>query len=459
VTAKRRATYFAVLFGNVIVWFNFALFGSYAAYFSQHYFSQDFSDSSRILTYLIFGSAFLMRPVGALLFGTMGDRLGRRAALIASMSVMALSTLCIGFLPTPADWGFLSPALLVAFRLLQGIALGGEHSGSMTYLAESVSDMKKGSASSLALVSAVLGLFLSTLLAGSAWPTVATPGLQSILSRWPFLAGGVLGGVVLIFRAFAAESPEYYAHAHVPSNIGAQDLDSLRPYTSQVLIGVAILAIQGSAFYTLFVFLPTEIIARGFLAPRQTFSIQGIALALLALLSWGIGHASDYIRPHRLIAFGAILYLSLVPPLFLAILPSAPNSLLFVLCMLSIPQALVAAPCPGLLVRSFPVGVRARAVALTFNCSLAIFGGFSPVIAAFLSSSTRNFFEIFWCITANALVTLWGLFLLGRNSFKPRNGNSGGDLLGGDGCQREMWGPMGPDGCQPMGRWADGPMG
>ena len=143
----------AGMIGNGLEWYDYALYGQFAALISTLYFPSDNQHISLIATFGVFAAGFIMRPLGAIFFGIIGDRVGRRSSLAISILMMAIPTGCIAFLPTYAEIGIWAPILLTIIRLLQGMALGGEFSGSITYIVEHAPKNRRAIAGSTTLIS------------------------------------------------------------------------------------------------------------------------------------------------------------------------------------------------------------------------------------------------------------------------------------------------------------------
>src|SRR5688500_12996661 len=167
VTAAERAAYpirriiFASGLGTMIEWYDFYIFGSLAVVMSELMFPAGDPTWALIKTWALFATGFIVRPFGALVFGRVGDLIGRKYAFLVTLTIMGFSTFLIGLLPTYASIGVLAPAILLVLRLLQGLALGGEYGGAAVYVAEHVPDHKRGFYTSFIQITATLGLFVS----------------------------------------------------------------------------------------------------------------------------------------------------------------------------------------------------------------------------------------------------------------------------------------------------------
>lgn len=208
-TREEKKVIFASSLGTVFEWYDFYLYGSLAAFIGATFFSQYPEATRNIFALLAFAAGFLVRPFGALVFGRIGDLVGRKYTFLVTILIMGSSTFLVGLLPGSASWGIAAPIILVGLRMLQGLALGGEYGGAATYVAEHAPDDRRGFYTSWIQTTATLGLFLSLLI---------ILGVQGMLSKedfaawgWriPFLVSVILLGISVWIRLTLSESPTF----------------------------------------------------------------------------------------------------------------------------------------------------------------------------------------------------------------------------------------------------------
>lgn len=208
-TREEKKVIFASSLGTVFEWYDFYLYGSLAAFIGAAFFSSYPEATRNIFALLAFAAGFLVRPFGALVFGRIGDLVGRKYTFLVTILIMGLSTFLVGLLPGSATWGIAAPIILVMLRMLQGLALGGEYGGAATYVAEHAPDNRRGFYTSWIQTTATLGLFLSLMV---------ILGVQNLLSKedfaawgWriPFLISFVLLGISVWIRLSLSESPTF----------------------------------------------------------------------------------------------------------------------------------------------------------------------------------------------------------------------------------------------------------
>jgi len=196
---KHRAT-IAGAAGNVIEWYDFSLYGYMAAVLSRLFFPHEDQLVSLIATYGVFAAGFIMRPLGGFVFGHVGDVIGRKRALVVSVLLMVVPTILLGLLPTYEQWGVWAAVCLVAIRMLQGLSVGGEFSGSATYLAETAAPGRRGFAASWANIGSMIGMLLGAATPAVTLSLLSSPDVDAWGWRIPFLFGGVLGVIALLLR-------------------------------------------------------------------------------------------------------------------------------------------------------------------------------------------------------------------------------------------------------------------
>src|SRR5687767_10430777 len=197
--------------GTMIEWYDFYIFGSLALIMSERFFPSGDPTWALIQTWALFATGFIVRPFGALVFGRVGDLIGRKYAFMVTLSIMGLSTFVIGLLPTYAQIGVLAPSLLLILRLLQGLALGGEYGGAAVYVAEHVPDNRRGFYTSFIQITATLGLFVSLGVVLGIKSSMSDADFKSWGWRLPFLLSIVLVAMSLYIRLKLSESPLYAA--------------------------------------------------------------------------------------------------------------------------------------------------------------------------------------------------------------------------------------------------------
>jgi MFS family permease len=321
-TSDEKRVIFASSLGTVFEWYDFYLAGSLAAYISKSFFSGINPTAAFIFTLLGFAAGFAVRPFGALVFGRLGDMVGRKYTFLITIMIMGLSTFIVGFLPGYATLGFVSPVIFIAMRLLQGLALGGEYGGAATYVAEHAPANRRGYYTSWIQTTATLGLFLSLLVILGVRTALGEEAFGAWGWRIPFLASLILLGISVWIRLQLSESPAF-------ERIKAEGKTSKAPLTEAFgqwkNLKIVILALIGLTAGQAVVWYTGQFYALFFLT--QTLKVDGasanilIALALLIGTPFFVffGSLSDRIGRKPIILAGCLIAALTYFPLFKAL--------------------------------------------------------------------------------------------------------------------------------------------
>ena len=208
-SAEEKKVIFASSLGTVFEWYDFYLYGSLAAIIAKQFFSGLDEGSAFIFALLAFAAGFIVRPFGALVFGRLGDMIGRKYTFLVTILIMGLSTFIVGILPNYATIGAAAPVILIALRMLQGLALGGEYGGAATYVAEHAPHGKRGAYTAWIQTTATLGLFLSLMVILGTRTAIGEEAFADWGWRIPFLVSILLLGISVYIRLSMNESPAF----------------------------------------------------------------------------------------------------------------------------------------------------------------------------------------------------------------------------------------------------------
>src|SRR6201993_5237803 len=223
-TAEERKVIFASSLGTVFEWYDFYIYGTLGVFLAKYFFSTVPANVAFIFTLLAFAAGFAVRPFGALIFGRLGDMIGRKYTFLITMTLMGIGPFFIGLLPGYGTWGIAAPIVLIALRLVQGLALGGEYGGAATYVAEHAPRNQRGYYTSWIQTTATLGLFLALLLILGIRTAMGETAFADWGWRLPFLLSAILLAVSLWIRLKLNESPLF-------QKMVAEGKQSKRPLT------------------------------------------------------------------------------------------------------------------------------------------------------------------------------------------------------------------------------------
>lgn len=438
----RRAVSAAAL-GNMMEWFDFGVYAYLAAVLGKVFFPGSSPGIQVIASFATFAVAFLVRPLGGLAFGPLGDRIGRQRVLAATMIMMAVSTFAVGLLPGYGTVGLLAPVLLLVCRLVQGFSTGGEYAGATTYIAEYSPDERRGFLGSWLDFGTFVGYVL-----GSALVTGLTAGLgESTMVDWgwrlPFLLSGPLGLIGLYMRMRLEETPAFRAAATVGmSNDPDESPDALAAHAEEgrqsghgrlketftrhwqaVLICMGLVVVYNVTSYMVTSYLPTYMTET---LGRDSTTSQLLVLCsmiVVALTITTVGRYSDvWGRRPVFMAGSAALVALAVPALLLiraqgAVLPAVGCLILALLLVCFAGTA--ASTLPAL----FPTRLRYGALSVSYNISVSLFGGTTPLVVSALIENTHNKMVPAYYLMAAGAIGFVSAFFLHETAGRPLRGS------------------------------------
>ncbi|MDP9280159.1 MAG: MHS family MFS transporter [Gemmatimonadota bacterium] len=385
--------------GTMIEWYDFYIFGSLAAIISTQFFPGGSPTAAFLKTLATFAVGFAVRPFGALVFGRIGDLIGRKFAFLATLLIMGGSTAAIGFLPGHDKIGIAAPIILVILRLLQGLALGGEYGGAAVYVAEHAPDGRRGFYTSFIQTTATLGLFLSLAVILIVRGVVGEDAFKVWGWRIPFILSLLLVGISYYIRMRLRESPLFSILKETGKTSQAPIQESFGTWARwKVFLVVLFGATAGQAvvwytgqFYAL-LFLQTVL-----KVPLVTsYVVVAIALVLGAPLFVFFGSLSDRIGRKKIMMAGNLLAALLYVPIYHAmkyystpVNAVALTALVFVQVVF---VTMVYGPIAAFLVEAFPAKIRYTSLSLPYHFGNGWFGGFLPIIATSLVARTGNIY-------------------------------------------------------------------
>jgi MHS family proline/betaine transporter-like MFS transporter len=380
---------FSCMIGNALEWYDFALYGYFATTIGSLFFPQFSTFASLMATFGIFAAGFIMRPLGGMLFGHIGDKIGRKNALLWSIYLMAIPTTLIGLLPTYEQIGWLAPLLLTLIRLAQGLSMGGEFTGSMIFVVEHAENNNRGIYGSWVVFSLLLGILVGSAVATATCYFLSTEELLNWGWRIPFLLS-VIGGFIGSAMRRMINEPQQFAKAKELHKEHSTPLHELFKNHSRTIAYVVAIELPLSiGFYLIVTFINNFLTAL-----LNVDKVTSLMMTTLSMIAMGIaipiaGWLSDKIGRKPVLLAGALAFMLFAYPLFLALEGN------FVLALgaqiaLSFIMGVFFAPIPATLVELFPLTVRYSGLGVSHSISMAVFGGSAPLIATWLINSTQS---------------------------------------------------------------------
>ena len=407
--------------GNVVEWYDFALYGYLAGIIAPVFFPSGNPTAGLIATYGIFAAGFIMRPLGAAAFGWFGDRYGRARTMQISVVMMAMPTLLLGLLPSYQTVGLLAPALLVLVRLVQGLSVGGEFSSSVTYLVETAPEGKRGLTGSWANIGSMTGSLLGVGAAALVTSIFSQQALGDWAWRLPFLGGALLGTAAIWLRRNLHESDHFRDH-HAARAETSPLLQAFTTNRRETLLALAFAASYGTSYYIAFVYLPEWLSAQGLMDRANALTVNTLMTLLIIPAMPLLAIVGDRLLARRTWIAIAMLALALAAWPLHAWMLAAGGSWLSVISAHAMTFLLLAVPLgsgPALFAELFPESDRLSGYSVAFNIGLGVFGGLTPMIATSLIAATGLATAPAFYMALAAAIAVVALFLMPDRSRAP----------------------------------------
>lgn len=437
----RRAVTAAAL-GNTMEWFDFGVYAYLAGTLGKVFFPSSSPGAQVVATFATFAAAFLVRPLGGLVFGPLGDRIGRQKVLAATMIMMAASTFAVGLLPSYASIGFAAPLLLLVCRLVQGFSTGGEYAGATTYIAEYAPDQRRGFLGSWLDFGTFVGYSLGSGLVTVLTLTLGADGLESWGWRIPFFIAGPLGLIGLYMRLKLEETPAFQveaAAAEAQREEGRRGEDDPVEQARQsgkgrlkeiftrhwqaVLICMGLVLLYNVTNYMVTSYLPTFMtVTLGESDTTAQLLVLGTML-LVALAITTVGRSSDRWGRRPMFMGGSIALIALALPAFLLIREGGILLPAFGCAILGLLLVCFAGTAAATLPALFPTRLRYGALSIAYNISVSLFGGTTPLLASFLVEKTGNPLVPAYYLMVAGAIGLVSTFFLHETAGRPLRGS------------------------------------
>ena len=386
----------ATMLGNAMEWFDFGVYAYLATTIGQVVFP-DASGSAQLLsTFAIFAAAFIVRPLGGLFFGPLGDRIGRKKVLATTIILMAGSTFAIGLIPSYESIGIAAPILLVLLRLLQGFSTGGEYGGASTFVAEYAPDKRRGFFASFLEFGTLAGYVAAAGIVTIIQTVVSAEDLLQWGWRIPFLIAGPLGLIGLYLRLRLEETPAFQMMEQAEERSLADEstgkklretlVDNWRP----LVLCIVLVATYNIAHYGLLSYMPTYLTnTLGYDESHGLVLMIIVMIVMMMGISY-VGKFSDRVGRKPLLLSGFIGFFVLSLPAYLLIGVGNYVTVFLGLAILGGLLLLFVGVFPSVLPALFPTGIRYGGLAIGYNLAVSIFGGTTPLVLTALESATGS---------------------------------------------------------------------
>ena len=419
--------------GTVIEWYDFYIYGALAVFFSTYFFPRENPTVALLQSLAVFWTGFIVRPFGAVVFGRIGDLVGRKYAFLFTLSLMGIATTLTGLLPSYQQVGILATALLVLLRLLQGLALGGEYGGAATYIAEHSPDNKRGYYTAFIQTTATVGFLLSLVVILIIRLSLGDAAFRAWGWRVPFLLSAVLLALAMYIRLRLQESPLF-------TRLKDQGKSSRQPLSESLGSGrnwgMILLALLGATAGQATVWYTGQFYAQVFLLSIMKLNfvtvsiIIGVALVIGTPFFLVFGALSDRIGRKPIIMGGCLIAAITYIPIYKLMFANPNNHVLLTLLVTLqvIYVTMVYGPIAAFLVEFFQARIRYTSMSVPYHMGNGWFGGATPFIASSIVAATHNNFAGLYYPIAVALMT----FVVGSLFLPETRGTRIWDEVGGE---------------------------
>ncbi|EKE08898.1 MAG: hypothetical protein ACD_16C00238G0003 [uncultured bacterium] len=382
---KQGKNFIAAFIGTALEFYDFALFGLLAPVFSTHFFPKEDPIAALIASYSIFAAGFLIRPLGGIVFGYIGDTFGRKKTMVISIIAVVLPTSLIGLLPTYAQIGLLSPVALSLCRLLQGLCAGGEFSGAAIFVIEHAKENRKYFSGSLVTASSVIGMLAASSMAS----LCALEAMPSWGWRIPFLLSLPIGLLGFYIRKNTEETAVFNKAQKDKKKEGQNFFSLIKNNFISVLITFGIGSFIGVLYYVPFVFMGHYHTLVTSLPISTTLFVITLGLVVYMLCLAMAGYMADKLGPQKVMLTIVLATVVLAYPAFWLINSGHFSLVIQGELILAILAGLFVGPANGLTASLFDVKGRCRGVSFSLSLGISLFGGLTPVFLVHIINQTQ----------------------------------------------------------------------
>jgi MHS family proline/betaine transporter-like MFS transporter len=415
-SSAARRNVLAGTVGSVLEWYDFALYGYLAPIIGTLFFPADDPVASLLAAFGVFAIGFAARPVGGVVFGHIGDRIGRKPALIVSVVMMGVATFAIGVMPDHAQIGASAALGLVILRVLEGLSVGGEYTGSIILLAEHAPSEHRGYYAVWPELGCIVGFLLGSgigaLISGALGP-------ERMLAwgwRVPFLIGGVIAAGGIVFRRQMTESP---ALSRVAQRTGVPAVVALARYWRAILRLIGVMLVPSVGFYLMFVYAASYLTELTHVSTARALDINTLGLLVMLVLVVPSASLSDRIGRKPVLYLVAVGMFALAWPLWWLMLQGSFGAILAGQAGFAVLLGLAYGVIPAAMSEMLPAEIRCTSVGLGYNLCLGIFAGTAPLIATYLVARTADAFMPAYYVMAMAVVSFIALLGQPETAGKP----------------------------------------
>ncbi|MGX6445176.1 MFS transporter [Neobacillus sp. K501] len=418
----KKAT-MATAIGNLVEWYEYGIYSYTAAIIGAQFFPEESSSVALLYGFAVFAISFFFRPLGGIIFGSIGDRLGRKKILVVTILMMSFATALIGIIPNYQTIGVMAPLLLIVMRMVQGLAAGGEYTGASVFMNESAPNSRRGLFTSLLESGSILGYIIGSLFVAILTTTLSSEQMADWGWRIPFICSLPLALVGMYVRTKINDTPTFIKMKE-ENNLAKAPLKEMFVTARKPLaISFLVVAFANGAYYTLLTYLPSYFETQVGLTTIESLVVTTSGMVLMMILFPIFGMLADRYGRVKFLLLSALLAIFTAIPIIAFVSGGSPSGPLIGFFALGVIVAIFIGVFPSTLPLLFPNRVRNSAYGISYNVSTAIFGGGAPFIITSLQNASGNKLMPAFYLIATALMAIVAMFFLPK-TVKGANANN-----------------------------------
>lgn len=395
---------------NTFEWYDYALFGHFALIIGKKFFPDSDPSASLLHAFLAFAIGYLMRPIGGIFFGVLGDKFGRKAALSTAVVCMSFPTVIMGLLPTYDSIGVTATTLMIIVRMLQGLSMGGALTGSISFVVEHTAKAHRGFAASISMSSICIGILLGSTASYIVKSTLSVEQFEDWGWRLPFLIGVLIMFAGYYIKNYTEETP-LFEQVKDSGNLVTSPLKNvLSMHWASMLVSILINSTGSVIFYLQAIYLMSYLQINRHFAENDVTNLANICYVIMAVVTLLVGYLSDIVGRRKIFVIILIAIILTSPTLINICETGNFTSVIFAQVILSILAAAYIGPEPALQAEFYPTNVRNTALSVSYNTATSLFGGTTPYVLGLFVQHTGTFSSCIYYIIACAIMSLVGLY-------------------------------------------------
>ncbi|WP_341764182.1 MFS transporter [Candidatus Tisiphia endosymbiont of Beris chalybata] len=406
---NKRKLVFASGIANAFEWYDYALFAHFAPIIGIKFFPGVSSSASLLHAFIAFALGYLMRPIGGIFFGIIGDRFGRKTALSTSIFCMALPTALIGIIPTYDEIGAIATILMILARMLQGLSMGGALTGSISFIIEHTEPHHRGFTGSISMASICAGILFGSIIASLIQTILSVEQFNNWGWRIPFLLGIFILFAGLYIKKYTTETPVFQAIKEEGAILKSPLTKVISKHWVDMLISIFINATGSVIFYLQAIYLMSFLRINRNFSDSDVSNLANCCYLVMIVATLCSGYLSDIIGRKRLCIINLLLIIVVTPFLMNIIETEDFYYIIIAQIILSILAAFYIGPEPALQAEMYPTNIRNTALSLSYNIATSLFGGTTPLVVEYLIQKTGTITSATYYVIICAIASLIAL--------------------------------------------------